>query len=273
MSARDYNKLADEIVAKSKELGADLVGFANVEVLKQSPSHQISEKMPIDDNVAAKKVDDRKQGWVDWPEGAKTAIVVGVSHPEDTLELDWWILGGKSKAGNTPGNRVLMSITKQLAKWINAETSDTCIELPYHIEHGGIYMKDTAVHAGLGCVGKNNLFVTPEYGPRQRFRVVLVDVDLPSPGPMDFDPCKDCPAPCRSACPVNAFDETIYTESEYGLSELPGRTGVYSRPLCSGIMDEAVNNCEEVVIEGQETPGQLAKFCRECEFACPIGKL
>lgn len=272
MSDPSKEALVQEIIAKAKEFGADLAGVARVEDLKRSPSHLISEKMPKFDNVAAKEVKGRVWGQVDWPEGAKSALVISVAHPEARPELDWWILGGKSAAGNTPGNRMLMDITNKLAAWVVEEKGIECFKLPYHIEHGGIYMKDTAVFAGLGCVGKNNILVTPRFGPRHRMRIMLLDTELPPTGPIDFDPCADCDMPCRDACPVGAFAEKIYDEKDYKLEFLPGRTGVYSRPVCSGIMDEATANYEAVEVEGQEEPGKLAKFCRECEFACPVGK-
>jgi len=272
MSEKTKKEQAELILVKAKEFGADLVGIARVEDLKQSPSHQISERMPAFANVGAKKIEGRRPGQVDWPEGAKSAIVIAIEHPPEKPELDWWILGSKSTAGNTPGNKLLMASIKKLADWIEQELDMTCFRLPYHIELGSIYMKDAAVLAGLGCIGKNNILVTPQYGPRQRLRVMLVDVDLPSTGPSEFDPCHNCDMPCRSACPVNAFKKTLYRENEYGFAQLPGRTGVYSRPLCSRLMDKACEKYEPIEIEGQDEPGKLAKFCRECEFACPVGQ-
>lgn len=271
MSDHMTTALADTIIAKAKELGADLAGIASVKELQQSPSHLISDKMPDFDNVAAKHVEGREKGQVDWPEGGRSVILVCLSHPEDKPELDWWILGGKSKAGNTPGNRKLMSITKELRVWLESQGVN-CFPVPYHIELGGIYMKDAAVLSGLGCIGKNNLLVTPEFGPRQRLRALIIDRELSSTGPVEFDPCSGCDAPCRTACPVGAFDRQLYHPEEYGFSELPGRTGVYSRPVCSAVMDEASENYEPIEIEGQEEPGKMARFCRKCEFSCPVGQ-
>lgn len=271
MAQNMKSSLSREIIEKALEFGADLAGIARVEDLKKSPSHMISEKMPQDNNVASKQVEGRKQGVVEWPEGGKSALVIAVAHPPEKPELDWWVLGGKSAAGNTEGNRILMRIVKKVAEWLEQEKSVRSFKLPYHIEHGGIYMKDTAVMAGLGCIGKNNILVTPQYGPRQRLRIVLLDMDLPATGPIDFDPCLDCHMPCRSACPVNAFSETIYTEEEYGVWPLPGRTGVYSRPRCHEQMDIDTANQESVAVEGEEAPVKKTKFCRACEFACPVG--
>lgn len=272
MSDQAKKTLVQEIIAKAKEFGADLAGVARVEDLKKSPSHLVSEIMPKFDDVEAKEVGSRVHGRIDWPKGAKSALVISVAHPEEKPELDWWILGEKSAAGNTPGNRILMDITKKLAAWVEEEKGIHCFKIPYHIERGGIYMKDTAALAGLGCVGKNNILITPQFGPRHRMRIVLFDIELPPTGPANFDPCADCHRPCRDACPVSAFAEKIYDEKEYDLDFLPGRTGVYSRPLCSGVMEEANANYELVEVEGQEKPGKLSKPCRQCEFACPVGK-
>ena len=51
--------------------------------------------------------------------------------------------------------------------------------------------------AGLGCIGNNNLVVTPEYGPRIRWRALLLDRSANATGPVDYHPCDGCPQPCR----------------------------------------------------------------------------
>lgn len=271
MSAQERADLAQEIIARAKALGADLAGIARVEDLKISPSHVISEKLPDFGGVGTKEAAGRKRGSVEWPREAKSAIVIALAHPPEKPELDWWVLGGKSAAGNTAGNKLLIATVNKLAEWLEQERSVRCFRLPYHIEHGGIYMKDTAVLAGLGCIGKNNLLLTPEFGPRQRLRVMLVDIDLPSTGPTDFDPCSSCAMPCRAACPMQAFSEKLYTAKEYGLDHLPGRNGVYSRPRCNQQMEFDVAKVEPVVIAGRDEPGQMARFCRRCELVCPVG--
>lgn len=260
-----------EIITKAKTLGADLAGIARVEDLKQSPSHRISKKMPTYDGVGTKTIEGRQHGIVQWPHGAKSAVVIIIAHPPAMPELDWWVTG--SSAGNTAGNRLLITVVKKLADWLEQTSGIRSFKLPYHIEHGGIYMKDAAVMAGLGCVGKNNLLITPDYGPRQRLRVMLIDAELPSSGPIEYDPCFRCPMPCRKACPQGAFSKTIYNKNEYGMDELPGRNGSYSRFRCNRQMDINSANFDVVEIAGQAAPGKSVKYCRECELACPAGTI
>lgn len=61
------------------------------------------------------------------------------------------------------------------AVWLKDSFSITTHRPPSLIESGGIFMKDAAVLAGLGTIGKSNLVITPKYGSRIRWRVLLLD--------------------------------------------------------------------------------------------------
>ncbi|MFC1858401.1 epoxyqueuosine reductase [Thermodesulfobacteriota bacterium] len=206
---------------------------------------------------------------ITWSGNTQSAIVIAIEHPVEKPELDWWKDGYR---GGTTGNRMLMSINAKLAKWLEEEKRIKPNQLPYYIEHSGIFLKDAAVMAGLGSIGKNNMLVTPEYGPRVRLRAMFTDEILPSNGPIDFDPCEECPMPCNKICPQQAFGSKIYSEKELGLEKLPARTGVYSRHLCNVQMEFDADNCEQMKSDEQDAPGRLVKYCRECELACLVGK-
>lgn len=260
---------AEEIIAQAKVFGADLAGVARVADLKRTPSHRLSEIMPNFEGVGTHPTDRRKRGIVQWPEGAESAIVIAVAHPRSRPELDWWV--NSTGHGNTAGNRRLMDVIGQLAGWLEHKTDMRCFKLPYNIEKGGIYLKDAAVLAGLGCIGMNNLVITPQFGPRQRIRVMLVNAVLAATGSIDFDPCNDCDMPCRKVCPQHAFDRPVYSYAVYGRETLPGRTGVYDRLRCNEqmLIDEA--NVDIVDSEEEAAVVRRVKYCRRCEMACPIG--
>jgi epoxyqueuosine reductase len=176
-------------------------------------------------------------------------MVVALEHPAERPELDWWF--GRT---DPPGNRVLAGIVQGLCDWIPGELGFRAVHLPYHVERGGAYLKDAAVLAGLGCIGLNNLLVTPEYGPRVRLRALTLDVGLRPTGPSVFDPCAGCEAPCRNACPQGAF------------ARPPARTGSFSRPLCQVQMEFDVN-----AATGDDTAVPVIKYCRACELSCRVG--
>jgi epoxyqueuosine reductase len=269
MITESKNEISRLIIGKAKEFGASLAGIANVEELKKSPSHTITGKMADYSGVGTKQVDGKKEGEVTWPQNAGSAVVIAMEHPKGSPDMDWWHKGLK---GGTKGNAKLMSVFVKLAKWLENEKQITCIKLPYHIEHGAVFMKDTAVLGGLGCVGKSNILVTPEYGPRVRLRVMMLDIDLPSTGLLDFNPCEDCKEYCRRACPQGAFEKKIYSVEKFGQDILPGRTGVYSRQTCNLQMEKDAAAGVDVPVEGTDKTGKQVKFCRKCELACPAGR-
>ena len=269
MAPKDNLKISSALLLRAKDLGADLAGFASVEDLKQAPSFTFASRIP----GAGDGIDTRynklglKPGEVLWPEGAKTVMVIAVHHPEEKPELDWWF--GRV---DPPGNKVLATVVQELCDWGSEQFGVGVFHLPYHVEKGGTYLKDAAVLAALGCIGRNNILVTPEFGPRIRLRALTLDIGLPSTGPMQFDPCSMCEELCRKACPQHAFDNKIYSEDEYGQKILPGRDGLFSRSVCNKQMDVDNEVAEEQVVEGFDDPIKIIKYCRRCELACPVGK-
>lgn len=270
-----------QIIGKAKELGAAIAGMASVDLLKESPSHKILVKFGT-------KIDGVHsfEGMIDgfneitWPAKAKSALVIGVSHPRDEPELDW-----TDGSGNTSGNWILQRINRELAAWIDAAFGIKTHEMPYWVEKGGIYLKDTAVLAGLGCIGRNNMLITPELGPRVRLRGMLLEDELTPTGPITFDPCDGCEEFCREACPQNAFDKIVLSPAEAGMYTLPGRDGCFSRARCYVQMDKDVEDSDMAVAdgflsgldksapvtEGGSQTDKRIKWCRRCELACPVG--
>ena len=259
--------MRDEVIEKAKELGTSLAGMADVKAIKESPSYLIYGKLGDFTGVGTTQSGRIRPNEVAWPVGAKSAIVIAVEHPEDKPELDWWQEGYR---GGTPGNQILISINDWLSAWLEEEKGIKSKRLPYYIERGGIFLKDAAVMAGLGCIGRNNMLVTPEFGPRVRLRALFTFEALPSTGPIDFDPCKDCHVPCREVCPQQAFGTKIYSSEGFGQNELPARTGMYSRHTCNVQMELDIDNSERTELEGRNEPARVIKYCRECELACPV---
>jgi len=285
------SELTESIVDKAKSLGASSVGVADVHPLKGSPSHRILPKIGMGLEVRWRDApDDVVPSEVDWPADAVSAVVIGVSHPAHQPELDWY--DGKG----TPGNRALIRIVKDLSHWLKDSYSITTYRPPYFIESGGVFMKDAAVLAGLGSIGKNNLVITPVYGPRIRWRVLLLAHAAKATGPVEYDPCDGCDERCRTACPVRAFDETAYNAYALGQSQLPGTDGAYDRVTCNTKMAQDVEDAARALAKSEEHSKDLAstmnafeesemaltqagaearygvKYCRRCELSCPVGR-
>jgi epoxyqueuosine reductase len=275
MSTNTDKELAEKIIAKTLEFGADLAGFANIADLKTSPSNTIYPLLPDFDGVGTGVAHAQEQAAITkkkvvWPEGAQTILVFALSHPEDNPRLDYW---RDPFSGGTEGNLELIRIGNRLEKWLVETQSINSTPIPYVIEQGGIFLKDACNFAGLGVVGENNMLVTPRFGPRVRMRALGLPLDIPSTGKLDFDPCKTCGSLCRKACPNNAFGKKVFSSQEYGQEELPAREGVYARQTCNIEMEKNIENAEDLPIEGQDQTMRVVRYCRRCEFACPVGKI
>ncbi len=250
----DSNKIEKTIVEKAKELGASLAGIARVEDLKDSKSYEVYSKKPFYEEYDPESPDYHKFKGVNWRQEHKSVLVWALSHPESEPVLDWWSMKVK---GFTPGNGIMRLQSKELRIWMGEEFGIKALSLPYQIEYGGVFLKDSAHLAGLGVIGKNNLLVTPEFGTRVRLRGIFIEAELEPTGPIDFDPCNGCVRPCHKACPRDAF-----------------RSGSFERPYCKAENDERYAN-EEMVdgsIMGIEEASMVMKPCRYCELACPVAQ-
>lgn len=265
---KSNEELANLIIKKALAFGANLAGIADVRKLKGSPSHTIYGKLNGYKGVGTRDNGNLKPGHIAWPENAKSAVVIAVEHSQNHPELDYW---QKDLSCGTEGNRILISVIAKLANWLEKEKGIRAYKPSYFVEQGGIFLKDAAVLAGLGCIGKNNILITAPYGPRVRLRAMLLETDLPATGPAAFDPCHECSTDCLSDCPQKAFKSKIYSAKDFGQDRLPARNGIYCRQLCNDQMESDSDNGDMITLPGRDQPGKRVEYCRQCEFACSVG--
>jgi epoxyqueuosine reductase len=139
-------------------------------------------------------------------------------------------------------------------RWLDESHGVAAEPLAYHVERGGVLLKDAAALAGLGVIGRHNLLLTPSSGTRVRLRALWVGARLEPSSALDRSPCDGCPAPCRAACPRRAFE-----------------TGSYARSACQHQMaaDERARVKVDAVPGGTRAHERI-EYCRACELACPV---
>lgn len=258
-------EIGRQIIDIAMDNGATLAGIAKVAAIKTSPSHSIYNQIGDYEGIGAIKDQNTlpRHQLFRWPDSARSVLVIGLSHPENQPELDWW--DGKG----TPGNRMLIDTVKLTARQIKNNLNVATHSLHYYVEKGGIFLKDAAVLAGFGCIGKNNMLVTPAYGPRIRLRAIFLEHELEPTGPIEFDPCESCKVYCRKVCPENAMGKKVAEfESIDGVSALPAGDGSYDRHICNIRMEKDIAESGENRFSKQAP----VKYCRKCELVCPVGK-
>ena len=258
-------EIGKQIIEIALEKGATVAGIANRDALQTSASHLIYPRlggyegagMVNDENVLS------MHSLFDWPKSFRSVLIVGLAHPEHQPELDWW--DGKG----TPGNRRLIKIFDLTRQQIQSRLNIHTHKLHYFIEKGGIFLKDAAVLAGLGVIGLNNMLVTPAFGPRIRLRAIFLATEAEPVHVEPFFPCATCNRPCRSACPEQVMGKrvSIFDTIRAGI-DLPAKDGSFNRELCKIRMEKDEAESTELSI-AEPIP---VKYCRRCEFACPVGR-
>lgn len=143
---------------------------------------------------------------------------------------------------------------------------------------GTVSLRHVARAAGLGVLGKNNLLITPQLGPRLRLGAVVTTAPLDPDKPITEDLCADCVI-CIAACPVGALSEPGRTHTgrcvrqifPYGLSRV------------IAYLTESLDQPREEVKESflnptfwnlyQSLQVGLHYGCHACINACPTGAL
>jgi len=190
--------LTQQVARKARDLGADLVGVAPLERFAGAPARMSPEGlMP----------------------GATCVVVAAIHHPDACVEL-----------GGEPTPQDVGSYAVQY--WMNARLDDISFLLGRFLEDRGhralpiaasniwryygykdlrvafapdLAHRYAAVAAGLGEIGWNNLALTPEFGPRNRFVSVVTDAPLEATPMYDGPPlCDQCMA-CVEHCPMDTF--------------------------------------------------------------------
>ena len=191
-----------EIKKIAKLFGADLVGITEVD-----PRWHYSNRVDTRDYSPVPNA---------LPNGITHVIVMGHAMDEDLVDAYPSALASAS-AGLEYSHEAAIVI--QLSAYIRnlgyeavASMNDTALVIPY------------AVKAGLGEYGRNQMVITPEFGPRVRFSKIFTNLPLLSdrPEPLGIRQyCEIC-TQCAQACPPKALPFDAPTDEPQNVSTLGG---------------------------------------------------
>ena len=115
--------------------------------------------------------------------------------------------------------------------------------------------KMSATRAGLGWIGKTDLFISRNFGPRLRLASILVDYPLkPLNPPIDESECGKCNK-CVEACPAQAANGKLWNIHV-------DRDEFYNASKCK----ETANRLS------LERINQDMRLCGICVSICPVGQ-
>jgi reductive dehalogenase len=198
----DPDAMAAEIKRVAKLFGAGIVGIA-----------PFDQRWTYATRADSKTFEARETGL---PGGMTSVIVLG-----HEMDIDMVATYPSAIAGAATGNAYSeeVSTVTRLSQYIRnlgwqaaGSMNDTALVIPY------------ALQAGLGEYARNQLVITPEFGPRVRFSKIFTDLPLAHDGPRMLGVrsfCDICTR-CINACPVKALPSGSPTEKQPNRSAIRG---------------------------------------------------
>lgn len=261
--------LALQLKKKAYELGADLVGFANIERFANAPIMM------------------SPQGILP---SARTVMVCAIHHPDATIELDGEESAhasdsyGVQIAMNDKLDHISFTLACQLEDmgfrsvpivssniWRYKEYKDLKAVFAPDISH--IY---AAVTAGLTELGWNGLSLSPEYGPRNRFVSIITEAVIePTPLYKGKALCDMCGA-CIQHCPTQAFTKEVRGVNNVRVEDKDNRFANKNLWRCAWAehfaldLDQGVPDVvnEDVILNTVEAQGRRSGTLGTCLKVC-----
>ena len=205
MNTQDFKQLVENA---AKKIGIDMIGFASKKRFEG--------------------VDPQHNPFSIFPEG-KTVIMIGkricrgsLRGVEEGTNFGDYKLFGK----NWLEDEFLALACYDLVSFIEDNGWEACPLFPNPSELGpeGVSVADgrpapnvypdfdyAAVACGLGEIGMNGLFLSPKYGSRQRFHMIITDAEIEESPIFEGSVCDAC-GKCAEVCPLGAIDMNNVSE-------------------------------------------------------------
>jgi epoxyqueuosine reductase QueG len=243
------------------EAGADLVGIASADCVDTSPTRR-----------GPKNVLPEAQSVVVF---ATRMLVASIDGP--SVE----VLTYQNLAAYQELERISYSLGRVLEKeGYRAATVPAYSPVEMSLETkgfvGAVSLRHVAEAAGLGKLGRSNLLITPDLGPRVRLGAVVTTASLNPNTPLSEGFCEDCKS-CVDACPVGALSEPGMTRTgrcvrqilPYGLANvvtfLTKSLDSSKEEIKGSFLDPEFWNMYQSLQMGMQYG------CHICMNACPVG--
>jgi ferredoxin len=249
--------------------GIDLVGIADAQnLILAYPPRPATDLMPT----------------------AKSVIVMAVAHSLGSVYAPDIMLWTRSKMQTS---RLLDETAEKVGRMLEREgflTLPISADKPVEIHKndpktgkkfrqtrtvGFLSFKHAAVSCGMGEIGKNNLLLTPEFGPHQRLCAIVTEAELEPDPRQDFNLCKEC-SKCIDSCPSGALTPEGYNVDpcfvywSLGFKQLPPAR-LWQWPGYLKMIRQHMKK-RDFLIETGQTYITDVDFCIECMRACPVGE-
>jgi epoxyqueuosine reductase QueG len=221
---------------------------------------------------------------------ARSVIVMAVAHSLGSVYAPDIMLWTRSKMQTS---RLLDATAEIISRRLEREgflslpiSADKPVEIFKHNPETGrnfrqtrtigfLSLKHAAISCGMGVLGRNNLLLTPEFGPHQRLCAIITEAPLAADPRRELDLCGDC-GKCEQACPSGALKAGRYNVDPcfvywaYGFKRLPPEK-FREWPGYIKMLGQHFK-LRDPLVEGAQTYITDVDNCIECMRVCPVGE-
>jgi epoxyqueuosine reductase len=247
-------ELKEELIAYSKEIGIDKIGFTNADPFTELKNRLIRQReLGYQSGFEEPDIDKRVTPSL-LMEEPRSIISIAIVYPSKMK------VRVESKNGARRGifcraswgldyHHVLRDRLKKLEEFILLKVPDA--RLKSMVDTGELSDRAVAVRAGIGWSGKNCAVITPEYGSYVYIGEMITSIPFESDAPIE-DQCGDCNK-CIEACPTGALIQG----------------GQINAQRCISFLTQTKDLIPD---EYREKIGNRVYGCDSCQTACPHNK-
>ena len=202
----DTTRLKERIIAYSKEIGIDKIGFTTADpFIELKDRLRRSQELGYHSGFEKGTIEERTEPKVLFPEAA-SIISIAVAYPAKMIDSP------KNTKGERRGvfcraswgkdyHHVLRERLAKLQEFIKQEAPHFDGKLM--VDTGELADKAVAERAGIGFSAKNTLIITPEFGSYVYLGELITNIPFEPDTPIE-DGCGDCTI-CIDVCPTDAI--------------------------------------------------------------------
>ncbi|TMU88298.1 tRNA epoxyqueuosine(34) reductase QueG [Bacillus sp. BHET2] len=211
----DMDQLKKDIIAYSKEIGIDKIGFTTAGAFSEMKNRLLRQEMlGFQSGFEEKDIEKRVDPSLIF-DGPKSIIAIALAYPSKMKNAP------QSKRGERRGifcraswgtdyHHVLRDRLSKLEEYIVSKVPQACFKSM--VDTGELVDRAVAERAGIGWSGKNCSIITPEFGSYVYLGEMVTNLPFAPDSPME-DQCGTCNK-CVDVCPTGALIEGGQLDSQ-----------------------------------------------------------